>query len=93
MALVACPDCSQQVSDAAPSCPHCGRPIAAIEVQQTAKKYKAWMAASFIVSILSFAATGFLFLMDKPIWPTFALAIASLVAYLGAITGAWWRNG
>lgn len=26
MPLVACPGCSQQVSDAAPACPHCGRP-------------------------------------------------------------------
>jgi hypothetical protein len=26
MALIACPDCGQQVSDAAPACPRCGRP-------------------------------------------------------------------
>lgn len=26
MALVICPDCSQKVSDSAPSCPKCGRP-------------------------------------------------------------------
>lgn len=29
MPLIACPDCQQQVSDAAPACPRCGRPIAA----------------------------------------------------------------
>lgn len=29
MALLACPDCGKDVSDAAPYCPHCGRPIAA----------------------------------------------------------------
>lgn len=28
MALIACPDCGNQVSDAAPTCPRCGRPIA-----------------------------------------------------------------
>ena len=27
MGLIACPDCGQMVSDIAPSCPHCGRPI------------------------------------------------------------------
>jgi hypothetical protein len=27
MALVTCPDCSNQVSDQAPSCPKCGRPM------------------------------------------------------------------
>lgn len=29
MALIACPECGAQVSDRAPSCPHCGVPIAA----------------------------------------------------------------
>ena len=29
MPLVTCPDCSRQVSDAAPACPNCGRPAAA----------------------------------------------------------------
>lgn len=28
MALIVCPDCGAQISDAAVSCPHCGRPIA-----------------------------------------------------------------
>lgn len=28
MALVVCPDCGSQVSDQAPQCPKCGRPIA-----------------------------------------------------------------
>lgn len=35
MALVTCPDCSKQVSDAAPACPGCGRPMAAATVQTT----------------------------------------------------------
>lgn len=29
MALVTCPDCSNQVSDSAPACPKCGRPFGA----------------------------------------------------------------
>ncbi len=29
MALVKCPDCGKEVSDAAPACPGCGRPMAA----------------------------------------------------------------
>jgi hypothetical protein len=28
MALITCPECSKQVSEQAPSCPHCGCPIA-----------------------------------------------------------------
>lgn len=27
MALIACPDCARQVSNEAPACPQCGRPI------------------------------------------------------------------
>lgn len=26
MALIACGDCGREISDAAPTCPHCGRP-------------------------------------------------------------------
>ncbi|HPQ69085.1 MAG TPA: zinc ribbon domain-containing protein [bacterium] len=26
MALITCPDCGKEISDAAPACPHCGRP-------------------------------------------------------------------
>lgn len=28
MALTTCPDCSAEISDAAPTCPKCGRPMA-----------------------------------------------------------------
>lgn len=28
MALIRCPDCGREVSDAAPACPQCGRPSA-----------------------------------------------------------------
>lgn len=31
MALIECPDCGAQVSDAAPACPHCGRPNQPVE--------------------------------------------------------------
>ena len=48
MALIRCPDCNREVSDAAPSCPGCGRPIAKahapatpVEVEQEALKLEA----------------------------------------------------
>ena len=33
MALVTCPDCQAQISDAAPACPKCGRPMGARPVE------------------------------------------------------------
>lgn len=36
MPLIQCPDCGKKVSNAAPACPHCGRPLAI--QQQFAKK-------------------------------------------------------
>ena len=33
MSLTVCPDCQSPVSDKAPACPHCGRPITAVHAQ------------------------------------------------------------
>lgn len=33
MPLIQCPDCSREVSDQAPACPSCGRPIAVQRVE------------------------------------------------------------
>jgi hypothetical protein len=30
MTLIACPDCGKQVSDQAPACIHCGKPLAPV---------------------------------------------------------------
>jgi uncharacterized membrane protein YvbJ len=34
MALIACPECSHQVSDKAVACPKCGHPIAGVQTPQ-----------------------------------------------------------
>jgi predicted amidophosphoribosyltransferase len=36
VALVNCPDCNRQVSEAAPLCPNCGRPIAKVPFHSNA---------------------------------------------------------
>ena len=41
MALISCPDCGAPVSDAAPACIHCGRPMAA-RPEQPAAQPPAW---------------------------------------------------
>lgn len=35
MALIRCPDCGREVSDAAAACPNCARPLASAHVQTT----------------------------------------------------------
>jgi len=40
MALIVCPDCGQQLSDAAPACVRCGRPMG--PTQQWAPQQQAW---------------------------------------------------
>lgn len=42
MALIACPDCQTHISDAAPACPRCGRPIAATPQPQWPQPQQQW---------------------------------------------------
>lgn len=46
MPLVTCPDCNAEISDAAPSCPKCGRPMSKEQLQQSVpppkKKGRLW---------------------------------------------------
>ena len=39
MALILCPDCNTEVSDAAERCPKCGRPIAKKEINKKGIRY------------------------------------------------------
>jgi predicted amidophosphoribosyltransferase len=45
VALIDCPDCQSQISKHAPTCPHCGRPMAAfsskaVQVQRKGGKFE-----------------------------------------------------
>lgn len=63
MALIACPECSKEVSDSAPSCPNCGVAIASKQessaagaklttVQETSKKLKLHILGSVVMIII-----------------------------------------
>ncbi len=55
MALITCADCKSEISDAAPSCPKCGRPTRALSASSTAD-----VSNSRASGALSYAAVGFL---------------------------------
>lgn len=52
MALVKCPDCANDVSDQAPSCPRCGRQIAAQTIERTGKGIKSAQGMAVVCLLL-----------------------------------------
>ena len=63
MALINCPECRKEVSDAAPYCPNCGVPIAGAKegkaagaklttIQETSKKFKIHSLLSSLLVII-----------------------------------------
>jgi hypothetical protein len=56
MALINCPDCGTEVSDAAPACPKCGRPIAlaAQPVHARDRSERSRSPATFTITLSSF---------------------------------------
>lgn len=89
MALVTCPDCGADVSEQAPVCVRCGRPMAAIVVEATGKDWKVVQLIGWLIVLTSpflAAATGngtALFI---------AFFTGAFVVLVGKI-GAWWKHG
>lgn len=94
MALIGCPDCGKSVSDIAPTCPGCGRPMLnATTIEATGKKWKAiqaWgkggLALGFLLLLFN-AGSGFL------LFSGFLVAGVGLVALCYGRQGAWWHHG
>lgn len=62
MALLSCSDCGNPVSEAAPACPHCGRPGACRHLQASeTREVPAGIALLFVGVWLVFAGGGVLF--------------------------------
>jgi hypothetical protein len=83
MALVTCPDCKTEVSDAAPACPKCGRPLVAAPTSATDSRRRGYAAGAFV---LGFAATA---VALKHAWgPGYAYStIAGFILVGGVIVG------
>ena len=108
MSLLNCPDCNHEVSDAAPACPNCGRPMGPesdavgtqlTTTQETAKKFK----LQGILSVLTFAvgSTWLYVVFNRP--PTegpnsdtvipVVLIFVSMIWYIVNRIRAWWHHG
>lgn len=104
MALINCPECNQQVSDRAPSCPKCGCPIGATPVQAagngqyvttqgTAKKHKGMQLVGSLIMAL-----GVVMLIatwgaeDGPSAFGSLSVLTGFVVYLWARVAAWWNH-
>lgn len=102
MALTTCPDCEKSVSERAPTCPHCGAPIAlapsgapsyrpVVPIEQTGKRWKA----------MRLYGVGLVLLSPIPVVAggdvLATLGILSFVGGLGLMAyasfGAWWYHG
>lgn len=94
MALTHCPDCGHDVSNMAPACPHCARPLqpppagAVQTIEQTGKVYKAGkaigeagIALGVLVAWAGQAPTGGAVIM-----------VLGLVVLLASAAGAWWDH-
>lgn len=97
MALIACRECKQQVSEKAPACPKCGAPIAAHTIEATGKKWKAMQlfgAVAFLLGIFGFCSAA---MQPEPSGSTGAvmvlMVLGGLVLTIGARVGAWWNHG
>lgn len=98
MALINCPECNQQISDTAPTCPHCGfaqkavvvEPIVInqqpITIESTSKTWKLLK----ILAIVVFFLGGVVSAADKD----FGISIIgiSFLIFIAAKIGRWWNN-
>jgi len=63
MALIKCPDCGKEFSEQAPTCPQCGRLIAAqpqqVQPQSNMSSMEKWWRISAILSVFSMVFSMF----------------------------------
>ena len=93
MSLTTCPDCSREVSDEAPACPHCGRPMKAQTVELTGKEWKAGQLLGCGLMVLGMvgcitSCSG----EHVSTWGIIAF-FAGLVVLIVAQIGGWWHHG
>ncbi|NJB67494.1 hypothetical protein GGQ74_001134 [Desulfobaculum xiamenense] len=89
MPLIQCPDCNHKVSDTAPTCPHCGRPLAAQTIEMTGKKIKKLQILSFTLVILGLLPT---IAKNGDSTAGLLMILAGVVLYVAARVSKWWQH-
>jgi len=94
MALIACPECTRQVSDKAASCPHCGNPLAKLEnaqevttIEATGKSWKFVQVVGVILIVVGLVA------LFSEVVAGLPLGVVGVVLYVVGRMGAWWQHG
>lgn len=89
MAMIDCPECGAHISDAAQSCPKCGKPLGGlITIQQTSKPYKAVQLLGGVLMLGGMVACS-----AGADAGSYYLWMGGISCYVFAKAGAWWRNG
>ena len=91
MALITCPDCAQQVSDQAPSCPHCGRPSVATTVEATDKRWKSLQFVAVLAMIVGLLS-AWISAGGAMVWAGAAVGLAGIGLWIYARLGVWWHH-
>ena len=107
MALISCSDCNNEVSDRAPSCPKCGRPIANsstskgthVVTERTGRKWKLLWLYSWVLlfgmffSCCKIAGTE-AGTPSNVFWSglTTICLLGAPIAWFSSKIGAWWTN-
>jgi Flp pilus assembly protein TadB len=100
MALIDCPDCEKKISDLAPACPFCGRPMRAeaipssqptrqaVMIEATGKKWKARQLVCLFIMLSCFVFG----LFGAPMM-ALVVFLAGAAGLVWATVGAWWEHG
>lgn len=100
MALIACPDCGKQASDAAAACIHCGRPLARttadsvgtdahpVLIEQSSKRWKLGMIMGVGVALL-----GFVVAAQGSGAGGLILLVLGVLTFLFSVVANWWNHG
>ena len=109
MALIACPECSREISDRAPSCPYCGSPrVVPIThasdlihtIEATGKNWKLVQLAGAVGIILGLVTCTGVIQPDVAESTAHRWGVASgwlwfvgLSLFIIGRVGAWWHHG